>query len=216
MKKWVCFVVAGVLLLTLTACGSTSDVSSENPSGDTTTTTTTTTTTPLVQSTAGLPAHFAALLENQQKFSVASYFGDSNPPSYNLSNYLAKRQDTIGNYALLDMNGDGEQELILELDREKDKLIISKSGSSLYGYFFRMRGMYRINIDGTFYWNTNAGKTYGCSKLQFTGSNCEQTELWRVENKEDGSVVYYVNEEVVSKALFESTTVQSDEIKWTR
>ncbi|MBQ4332590.1 MAG: hypothetical protein IJC33_02285 [Clostridia bacterium] len=208
MKKWLCVLLAGVLVLGLSACGGTPDVSSEDPSGDTTTTT-------LVQSTAGLPAHFAALLENQQQFSVASYFGDSNPLAYNLSSYLAKQQDTIRKYALLDMDGDGEQELILELDREEDKLIISKSGSSLYGYSFSLRGMYRIDCDGTFYWNSNAGKTYGCSKLQFAGSDYEEIELWRVEHGENDSYVCYVDDKAVSEDYFNSVTAEEkDEVDW--
>lgn len=250
MKKWVCFLVAGVLLMGMTACGKTPDASVDgtpaqgttttsaqdtttttaaqnkttttaqnktNTSAQATTTTSaqnTTTTTMHVPSMDKMPTHFAALLENQQKFRVASYAGDKNPPAYVLSSYLAKRRDSIQSYAILDMDEDGEQELILRLAAEEDKLIITKDGDSYFGFFFSLRGMYRINTDGTFNWNTNAGKTYGCSKLQFTGSDYEEIELWRVETAEDDSVVYYVNEEIVSEALFKSAAVQSDEIEW--
>ena len=219
MKKWVCFLVAGALLLSLTACGSKPDTSADDMAANdnsttTTTTATTTTTTMHIPFTEKLPSHFAALLENQQKFRVASYAGDRNPPAYVLSNYLAKRRDSVQSYVILDMDENGEQELILKLGNEGDKLIISKNGDSYFGFFFSMRGMYRINTDGTFNWNTNAGKTYGCSKLQFTGSNYEEIELWRVETAEDGGVAYYVNEEIVSEALFKVAAIQSDEIEW--
>ena len=83
-------------------------------------------------------------------------------------------------YAVHDMNGDGQAEVLIE-GWCGDILVLHEENGVIYGDDFVFRAMYHVNTDGSFLWNANAGKTYGRSKLEISGGICRSVELYRVE-----------------------------------
>jgi len=162
-----------------------------------------TTTTTANQSSSEFPEYFAAVLEDKQTF---AYDGKSIVLSQLLSDY----QDGIGRYALVDMDADKLFEMVLEFDSQNFILVLHKDNDAYYGYLSTFRSMYQLNTDGSFYWN-NSASNYGCSRIQFNGDKCEETELWRMERGEEGSYAYYVEGKEVSKEYFDSVTEEEKE-----
>ena len=77
--------------------------------------------------------------------------------------------------------------------------------------------MYRLNTDGTYYWNTNAGNTYGCDLLRFDGKKIVGKELHRVENDGTEQAKFFIEGvEVTEKAFQEYTAKQEPktEVTW--
>lgn len=216
MNKLISLLLAGMVLVGLCGCNTASNtLEGADNSTATTTTTASQTTTANNQMPLDIPKLFMPIINDQQSFCVADYHAQDGISHYYLSNFLAERQDTIKRYTLIDMDGDNQEELIMELEREEDKLIIRKDGSSFIGFRFGLRGMYRINLDGSFLWNTKAGKIFGCSKLQFNGNEYNEIELWRVELSTDNTTFeYFVDGKSVSEEYFNSKAVESDEIVW--
>ena len=194
MKKWLCVLLAGALLVCMTACKDTSDLPQDS---------TTTVTTP-----SSSPADYlTAVLEDEQTF---VYNGEE----MNLSHVLANYEDAIGRYALVDMDSDKQPEIAVEFDSQNFILVLHKDSDAYYGYLFTFRSMYQLNSDGSFYWNSGAGN-HGCSRLVFKGNEYEKVELWRAERSEDGSEAYYVEGNKVSKEDFESVAEEKKEpVAW--
>lgn len=216
MNKLISLLLAGIVLVGLCGCNTASNIlEGADNSTATTTTTASQTTTPNNQMFLDISKLFMPIINDQQSFCVADYNIPDGVSHYYLSDFLTKRQDTVKRYTLIDMDGDNQEELIMELVREEDKLIIRKDESSFIGFHFGLRGMYRINLDGSFLWNTKAGKIFGCSKLQFNGNEYNEIELWRVELNEDNTTFeYFVDGKSVSEEYFNSKAVESDEIVW--
>lgn len=147
--------------------------------------------------------YFEKVLNNEQ-----SFYSTSKKADVVLSNYNKKAYK----YSYVDMDSDNVDELAIELE-DGNVLILRIDGESVIGFEFGMRGMYQINIDGSFLWNQNSGNTYGCSKLEFTGKTYKTIELWRVENNESGSTTYYIDGKTATKEEFASLNVPTS-IKW--
>ena len=194
MKKWVCVLLTGALLMCMTACKDTSDLSQDS---------TTTATTP----SSSPSDYLTAVLEDEQTF---VYNGEEMTLSHVLANY----EDAIGRYALVDMDSDKQPEIAVEFDSQNFILVLHKDSDAYYGYLFTFRSMYQLNSDGSFYWNSGAGN-HGCSRLVFKGNEYEKVELWRAEHSEDGSEAYYVEGNKVSKEDFESVAEEKKEpVAW--
>lgn len=106
-------------------------------------------------------------------------------------------------YAVLDMDGDGEVEVLIS-GWTSDILVLHEENGNIYGFDFTFRGMYNVKTDGSYYWNTNQGNTYGCSKLSFENGICSVVELNRAEYREDGSSDFFVNGVKVAKGEYDS------------
>ena len=153
--------------------------------------------------TSGSKERFEKILNNEQDFYLA----------YDKTNiFLSDYNKKAWKYSYVDMNSDNIDELAIELE-DGNVLILRIDGESVIGFEFGMRGMYQINIDGSFLWNQNSGNTYGCSKLEFTGKTYKTIELWRVENNESGSTTYYIDGKTATKEEFASLSVPTS-IKW--
>ena len=146
---------------------------------------------------------FEKILNNEQ-----SFYSNNKKTDVILSDYNKK----AWKYSHVDMDSDNVDELAIEL-KDGNVLILRIDGESVIGFEFGMRGMYQINIDGSFLWNQNSGNTYGCSKLEFTGKTYKTIELWRVENNESGSTTYYIDGKTATKEEFASLSVPTS-IKW--
>ena len=121
------------------------------------------------------------------------------------SPYLQKHLTQCDNvqYAVLDMDGDGKEEVLIS-GWTSDILVLHEENGNIYGFDFTFRGMYNVKTDGSYYWNTNQGNTYGCSKLSFENGICSVVELNRAEFREDGSSDFFVNGVKVAKGEYDS------------
>lgn len=133
-----------------------------------------------------------AVLENKQAFY------DYENAAKNLSSYGRD----VWRYAFVDMDGDKTDELAV-MFTDGSILILRIDGNLVRDYSFGLHAMYQINTDGTYFWNADAGETYGCDRLEFNGSEYKTVQLSRVEKNASGTVIYYINDEPVSKSAFE-------------
>ena len=104
-------------------------------------------------------------------------------------------------YCLIDMDGDGDVELLIRGDMSEIMLLTVEYGN-VYGFSFSFRGMYYAMVDGSFCWNYHAG--YGESKIKYFYNGMYQTEeLYRVEWGSDGDPdKYFIQGEEVTKEEF--------------
>ena len=146
-----------------------------------------------------IPEEYLPVIKNQEKIWIRG-------EEFLFREYIpflqmeAAQQDTV-EYTALDMDGDGNRELLIRGGLQ-DILVLHKENGAVYGYHFSFRAMYYVNFDGTYSWNSDAGTTYGLSKLAFTGETYRQTELYRVSN--DGEdAKYFISNLEVTKKVFE-------------
>ncbi len=176
----------------------------KEPASDTPTTTTTTT-----NQSSSLSEYFTAVLEDKQSF---VYDGEEVTLSHLLSHY----ETDINRYALVDMDGDKQTEMVVDFAGGQFVLVLHKDSAVCYGYLFGFRSMYRINTDGTCYWNSSASD-HGCSRLQFHGDSYEWIDLWsaNLKNSDDDTDLYYVNGKPVSKEEYDAATAEEkEEVEW--
>lgn len=141
---------------------------------------------------------FASVFKNTKSF----YF-EKRSKNITISDY----QKTFWKFAVVDMDFDGNNEVVVMLD-DGNIFILHQDNESVYGHEFGPHTMYQINKDGTFLWNRNSGNIYGCSMLRFTANNVETTELWRVEYNEANSFTFYIDNKLVSKEQFDAMDQQ--------
>ena len=229
MKKWLCLLLAGTLIFSLSAChrdqtpntsSDVTDTNSHSSSGITTDETKTNVTdTPLhtapsdatEETFSTIPSSpklsnkisepFASILNNKQSFYRSR--GDYGQKSTYLSDY----HKNIWKFAIVDMDVDTKNELAVMFN-DGNILILRQYNETVYGYDFRLQSMYQINKDGSFLWNKDAGDTYGCSTLRFTDCKVETTELWRTEHTGSDSFAFYINNKLVSKEQFNTVSQQ--------
>ncbi len=154
----------------------------------------------------GIPLPYVSIMDDEQTF---MYDGKS----VLLSELLSQYDDVISRCAIVEMDGDNGLEFAVEFKKQAFILILKEEDGTCYGYLFSFRNMYRINTDGSFYWNSSAGD-YGCSRIQLRGGTWKDTELWRVERDGNDST-YYVDGKKVSAEEFESMTAETEpEVLW--
>lgn len=108
---------------------------------------------------------------------------------------------TYWEYCLIDMDGDGDVELLIRGDKSEIMLLTAEYGN-VYGFSFSFRGMYYTKVDGSFCWNYHAG--YGESKIKyFYDGTYKEEELYRVEWGSDGNPdKYFIRGEEVTEEEF--------------
>ena len=161
-----------------------------------------------------LPDDFLAVLQGEQAFVMDKDF--FNGEAITLSRLLGKYDlDSIRRYTLVDMDADNVPELVIAFNSQDDKLVIKKDGNNYYGHLYGFRGMYQLNQDGTYLWNTKAGTVRGCSRVRFNGTQRVETELWWEELNEDGTFNFFVDGKAVTKEKYLTATAKlADEVPW--
>lgn len=149
-----------------------------------------------------LPQNYLQVIKGEKTF---LFMGEEiligNYRSPYLQKYLTQCDDV--QYAVLDMDSDGGVEVLIS-GWSSDILVLHEENGNIYGFDFTFRGMYNVKTDGSYYWNTNQGNTYGCSKLSFENGICSVVELNRAEFREDGSSDFFVNGVKVAKGEYDS------------
>lgn len=120
-------------------------------------------------------------------------------------------------FAVVDMDGDGEIEVVLT-GAYGDILVLHNEDGTVYGFSFIFRNMYYIKTDGTFSWNDMGlnGLVYGISKLGFVGPEYRWNELCHVEDDGTDNFSYFVGNKAVTESEYDAfiSTVSQEEIEW--
>ena len=155
--------------------------------------------------------------------SKAPYYEDEK------EHYVSENKDFQGydfsSYALLDMDGDGEDECLLSATQII--LVLHRADNVIYGYTYGFRGMDSVYENATFGWHgysfsEDGGQSYGLSKIRyFTPTATVETRIWRVDNDGEVNVRYYIGEDnkQVTKAEFDEYVANYyplKEIAWNR
>ena len=155
------------------------------------------------QPSVAIPSAFAPVLQNQCAVRIQEK-----------DTYLSDYPYQVWKYAVVDMDGDGQTELVLEF-KEPYILVIGQRDNTVVGYECRMQSMYRLYTDGSFLWQTDAGKTYGRDRLQYTGTGYDRIELERVEHGEGDTVTYYVEGQAVTEQTYKAATeTYRQDVQW--
>ena len=146
-------------------------------------------------------------------------FYNTNEDTYMYLNNYKYAYDYISEWktisvATIDMDGDGQNEMLIE--GLHDIAIFRELEGKIYSYGFTFRSMNTISNDGTFSWNRSAGNIYGSSKLQFDGIVHHCIELYRVEYHGTEDAKYYINGDEVSLEEMQSYGEQplSEKVDW--
>lgn len=121
----------------------------------------------------------------------------------------------LARIAIADVDEDGKMEILVS-DHTGNIRILREYNGIVYCYSFSFRGMYHVTPDGYYAWNTNAGNTYGTSKIQFNGGLFACKELYRVENAGTENPQFYIENEAVTEEALQAYAAQipRDEINW--
>lgn len=148
-----------------------------------------------------IPEYYRAILSNRAKLcDIDGYFS-----------YL----NQSGELAVVDVDGDGEVEVLIR--NSYGTTLLRHCNGIVYAYGFSVQAMYRLNTDGTYYWNTNAGNTYGCDLLRFDGKTFVSKELHRVENDGTGQAKFFIEGVEVTEKAFQDYTAKQEpktEVTW--
>ncbi len=101
-------------------------------------------------------------------------------------------------FSVLDMNSDGLSEIIVEYNGEHCIIYYSAEKNRLAAVHFGFRGMYNINMDGTFSWNdtSNLGHKYGLSRLD---KNMNVINLVTIINDGTDFAEYFIGDDSVTR-----------------
>lgn len=163
-----------------------------------------------------VPDPYRSVLNNEKSFVVAQAGSTAEIllDEYHFPYSFTPITQTNVEYSVLDMDGDGESEVVLT-GAYGDMLVLHNVGGTVYGFDFIFRNMYYIKTDGTFSWNDMGqnGLIYGISKLGFAGSEYRWNELCHVEDDGTDNFLYFIGDRSVTEAeyeAFESTLAQKE------
>ena len=101
----------------------------------------------------------------------------------------------------LDMDGDGEYELILDNRLNSDILLLHEDGGKIKGYRFSGDEMSAIYLNGNF--GRYGDNLYSNVRLKFTEDGIEYVELARREGIFEGEKKYFIGDEEVTEDEYE-------------
>ena len=90
----------------------------------------------------------------------------------------------ILNRAILDMDGDGIDEYIIQ-SPDKDHIVLHYYNGRVYSYCFDRSHFYHLNTDGSFYWSESCESenwTHGLNQMVFNGSSFDIKEIYRIKH----------------------------------
>lgn len=126
---------------------------------------------------------------------------------------------TITRFALLDLDGDGADELVLDIDYSGDEeyVILTCYDGAVYANQIVYRGFLSPKADGTFEWSNGAFDN-GASRARFENGVLVYDDFAAVSSDDSGSVTYTLNGESVSEEDFDAFIAEQnakDDLAWT-
>ena len=165
-----------------------------------------------------LPENYLRVIQGNDSFILMGEeinINDYNLPSIGLP--LLSLDSAL--YGVVDMDGDGNIEILLSDAKGGDILVLHYENEAVYGYSFDFRSMYHVKSDGSFHWTASAGRKYGASRLSFIHENyCQITELYRVEHDYEDAESYnlFIADAEVTEEEYDEyiKSTSSEEITW--
>lgn len=133
------------------------------------------------------------------------------------SNDSSKGNFEINHWCEVDMDGDGNKEIILELAGEKE-LVLHSEHDKVYVWAFRFRSMKNIKTDGTFE-SSGSAADIEIWKLKFADGECYCQEMCIDDELEKGKEIYRINAKTSTrrkvKEYLEKQN-QKEDVEWVK
>jgi hypothetical protein len=164
---------------------------------------------------ADIPENIRAVIKNERTFINGNmgemYFKDSESASL----YRPAQYGNV-DYTVLDLDGDGNSEMII--NGMDGYVILHDTGKEIRAYYCGARSMYGLKTDGTYDWTdlTVSGE-YGIQRITgFTESSYLREDLCHIREDADGTRTYYVGGNKVSEAEYDAfvATLSPEEVSW--
>ena len=118
---------------------------------------------------------------------------------------LLRKEESIGRFSIIDLNGDGSPEVVLRLYYMTNEYyafsVLHYEDGTVYQYGFPYRGFNDLKVDGSFYWS-NSAFNHGIAKLDFHKDEYIETNLAYCDVDMEEHYSYYIGDESVSYAEF--------------
>ena len=126
---------------------------------------------------------------------------------------------TITRFALLDLDGDGTDELVLNIDYSGDEeyVVLTCFDGAVYANQVVHRGFLTPKADGTVAWSNGAFDN-GYARFRFENGVLVYDDFTAVSSDGSGSVTYTLNGESVSEEDFDAFIAEQnakDDLAWT-
>ena len=126
---------------------------------------------------------------------------------------------TITRFALLDLDGDGADELVLNIDfsGEEEYVILTCYDGAVYANQIVYRGFLSPKADGTFEWS-NGSFDNGASRACFENGVLVYEDFASMSEGSDGNAVYTLNGESIDEAAYSAfldEQAAKDDLAWT-
>ena len=126
---------------------------------------------------------------------------------------------TITRFALLDLDGDGTDELVLNIDYSGDEeyVVLTCYDGAVYANQVVHRGFLTPKADGTVAWSNGAFDN-GYARFRFENGVLVYDDFAAVSSDGSGSVTYTLNGESVSEEDFDAFIAEQnakDDLAWT-
>ena len=126
---------------------------------------------------------------------------------------------TITRFALLDLDGDGADELVLAIDYsgEEEYVILTCYDGAVYANQVVHRGFLSPKADGTFEWSNGAFDN-GASRARFENGVLVYDDFAAMSEGSDGNAVYTLNSESVDENAYNAFLDEQgvkDDLAWT-
>lgn len=152
-----------------------------------------------------IPENIRAVIKNEKTFILKNeytvYFTDRD----NYAAYIPEWNSSM-DYVIVDLDGDGKEEMILEGTASDMVLILHDTGKEVRGYLTGFRSMLEIKTDGTFDWTdlTISGE-YGRSRVvSFGDEYMNFEEVYHIHQDDNGNETYFVGGKEVSKEEYDA------------
>ena len=118
---------------------------------------------------------------------------------------------TITRFALLDLDGDGADELVLAIDYsgEEEYVILTCYDDAVYANQIVYRGFLLPKADGTFEWSNGASDN-GVSRARFENGALIYEDLAALSGGSDGGTAYTLGGESVDEAAYNAFLAEQD------
>ena len=126
---------------------------------------------------------------------------------------------TIKRFALLDLDGDGADELVLNIDfsGEEEYVILTCYDGAVYANQVVHRGFLTPKADGTVAWSNGAFDN-GASRARFENGVLVYEDFASMSEGSDGNAVYTLNGESIDEAAYSAfldEQAAKDDLAWT-
>lgn len=114
------------------------------------------------------------------------------------SNDSSEDRLTISYWCEVDMDSDGNQEVILQFEPNGTQVVLHCENDIVYAWAFKFRAMKNIKVDGTFECSGSAADTE-IWKLKFRDGECYCEEICVDDELEKGNEIYRINKRISSR-----------------